>query len=226
MPDADPEPAPTGGFTPEHGFTNDTRSTKAGVEKIFSGPSGARRWSREVEALQRFAGTGYPPQLVDRSRSELRVVTRLIRGVNGAEILRAPQSTEAEGLMRSAGRVLEDLGRDGVVHGDFGPQNLLVTDEGVRVIDWEWCGALTDPDLDAFWFDFIVRYHYPHAASLLPTFWRACGHDPDPRRGRDVLLSAFGIRVAECSPGSPAIDSWRTRRDWVMQRFAELGPMT
>jgi hypothetical protein len=67
----------------------------------------------------------------------------------------------------TAGEALE--GRAGFAHGDFAPWNLLRTDDGWVVVDWEaaWDGAPPFFDL----FHYVVQAHWllrrPHAGELL-----------------------------------------------------------
>jgi hypothetical protein len=68
-----------------------------------------------------------------------------------------------------------------LVHGDYGPNNVLL-DPAARhvtaVVDWEWAHA-GDPLEDLAWCEWIVRMHHPGHLSALRH-----GRDRAPQRAR------------------------------------------
>lgn len=78
-----------------------------------------------------------------------------------------------------------------IVHGDFGPQNMLVSFEGntvLAVFDWEWAhlGAAIE---DLAWTEWIVRTHHPHRVSCLDELFAGYGTRPAwSERKAEMLL--------------------------------------
>jgi len=106
-----------------------------------------------------------------------------------------------------------DLGGTGpvLVHGDFGPQNLLLDLDAGRVtgvLDWEFAHR-GDGVEDLAWAEWIVRMHHPQAIDDLDHLFVGAGarrpwserHDSMLRRVRDLLAESTS------SSSSP----WRAR---------------
>lgn len=53
-----------------------------------------------------------------------------------------------------------------LIHGDYGPHNILLTQESLFVIDWEWAGW-GNPLQDVAWVVWFVGLHYPQWSSEL-----------------------------------------------------------
>nr|WP_199849249.1 phosphotransferase [Streptomyces acidiscabies] len=78
------------------------------------------------------------------------------------------------------------------VHGDFGPQNLLVTPDGVTafaVIDWEsaYLGTVVE---DLAWAEWIIRTHHPHLLLCLDELFVGYGARPAWSEWRAAMLRA------------------------------------
>jgi tRNA A-37 threonylcarbamoyl transferase component Bud32 len=136
---------PSGDAPPRlpHGYTNATftepraRSGEPTVVKRYLGPDREERVGREVWALQALAGRFPVPHLLEHDTS--RIVVGYLAGVPGQELLermpvpvlyevgRAARRLHGTDLGESAG----NLGEGTVlVHGDFGPQNMLFDASG------------------------------------------------------------------------------------------------
>ena len=64
-----------------------------------------------------------------------------------------------------------------LVHGDFGPQNLLLdpeTAEPTALVDWEFA-HIGDPVEDMAWAEWIVRTHHPDVVPALPALFEGFG---------------------------------------------------
>jgi hypothetical protein len=136
-----------------HGYTNATSlagaTTVEGrtVVKRYLGPDAVRRRVCEVRALTILAGRFPVPPLIESDDSH--VVLGFLPGSPGQEILEERPHEVLFGVGR-AGRALHelDLGAayevsDGsvLVHGDFGPQNMLfdnATLQMTALVDWEF----------------------------------------------------------------------------------------
>ena len=67
-----------------------------------------------------------------------------------------------------------------LVHGDFGPQNLLLdpsTVEPTALLDWEFA-HIGDPVEDVAWAEWIVRTHHPDLVPALPALFDGYGAEP------------------------------------------------
>jgi aminoglycoside phosphotransferase (APT) family kinase protein len=64
-----------------------------------------------------------------------------------------------------------------LVHGDYGPNDLLLDPAAGRVtavLGWEWARA-GDPVADLAWCEWIVRTHPRAQAAAIGGFWAAYG---------------------------------------------------
>lgn len=79
------------------------------------------------------------------------------------------------------GRRVQPAARRALVHTDAGSGNVIVGDDGPRLIDWQ-CPAIGDPAEDLF-------------AFLSPAFQVLYGHEPLDPAERDACLDAYGERA-------------------------------
>ncbi|MEU8353256.1 phosphotransferase [Streptomyces sp. NPDC048845] len=111
-----------------------------------------------------------------------------------------------------------------LVHGDFGPQNVLLdprTFEVTAVVDWEFA-HLGDPVEDLAWCEWIVRTHHPEHRTALGHFFRAYGGKvpPWPVRRAAMLTRCETLRrfCDRWEPNGPGARSWQGRAaataDW------------
>lgn len=123
-----------------HGYTNATRTDGDVVTKAYVGPDSLIRRQREVDSLRCLAGCFPVPDLVACEPGLL--TTRLVRGRHGQELI-------AEGLvdqvLATCGRSLRALQSldvpqgaamrvaGVVVHGDFGPNNMILSADGTQL---------------------------------------------------------------------------------------------
>jgi len=66
------------------------------------------------------------------------------------------------------------------VHGDYGPNNVLLdaaAGQVIAVLDWEWA-RVGDPVEDLAWCEWIVRMHHPEHVGALSSLFDAYGHRP------------------------------------------------
>ncbi len=212
----------------KHGYTNRTVSTDGVVRKHFRGVDAEDRAQREAAAL-RWARHHLPvPVLLTQRRLELDL--RFVVGRHGQDAIdRAPRSVlrRCGELARRVGSLpppdlLRDRG-DGtvVVHGDFGPQNLLLDDrlrKVVALLDWERV-RLGDPVEDLAWAEWIVRRHHPAAVAHLDALFDGYRHEPAWHdRHRAMLASCREHLVqAERLDDHDVTAEWRDRMDWTEQ---------
>lgn len=209
-----------------HGYTNRTVRSGPVVTKEYQGPDAATRCAREAAALNALAGTLPVPPLIETV--DTRVSMELMAGVPGQDLIDAGL---ASGVMRACGRmlrciqaadpslVLGDAQPAGVlVHGDYGPNNVLLDPAAVRVsavVDWEWVHA-GDPVEDLAWCEWIVRMHHPGHVGALGDLFEGYGHRPAwAERQRAMLaMCRAQLRLGErWEPGGDLVRLWRDRLD-------------
>ena len=184
-----------------HGCTNATSSDRGLVRKRYLGPDAPARRHAEVTALRHLAGALPVPAL--RLDEVGEIATALVPGRPGQELLElAP-----EAVLRSVGRTAAHVHRvdttalagalgpaEGgavLVHGDFGPQNLLLdpdTFEVSGIVDWEFA-HLGDGVVDLAWAEWIVRTHHPHLVDALPSLFDGYGAEPAWNRRHAAMVA-------------------------------------
>ncbi|MFB4421339.1 phosphotransferase [Streptomyces sp. QL37] len=110
------------------------------------------------------------------------------------------------------------------MHGDFGPNNVLLdpgTFEVTAVVDWEFA-HLGDPVEDLAWCEWIVRTHHPGHRHALGHFFCAYGGEvpPWPARRAAMLARCETLRqfCERWEPGGRGVRLWQARAaataDW------------
>lgn len=103
-----------------------------------------------------------------------------------------------------------------LVHGDFGPNNVLLDGSGAEVtavLDWEWA-HLGDPVEDLAWCEFIVRMHHPAAAPAVNDFFAAYGSLPAWTATQHEILRRCRELADWCElwqPGGDGVREWERR---------------
>lgn len=209
-----------------HGYTNATSTDGRRVVKRYLGPDAAERQSAETLALTRLAGRLPMPRLLAQTGG--RIELGWIAGVPGQERL----ETHPEQVLYVAGetaRMLLGIAVDSVpglphraggevlVHGDFGPQNLLLdsdTGQPTAIVDWEFA-HIGDRLTDIAWAEWILRTHHPHLLGALPSLY--AGYQERP--GWPERQAAMLARCAELlnfvrrwsAPDDAAVRQWQRR---------------
>ncbi|MFD9500440.1 phosphotransferase family protein [Streptomyces sp. NPDC060035] len=134
----------------KHGYTNHTLGDGVVVEKAYQGPDAELRRDREYELLTWLQGLlPVPPE---RAAGAGALTLGFVTGVPGPELLDAGHAAavleSCGGLLRrihetapSGPAVGEPEAGKVLVHGDFGPHNLLLdplTFQVTAVVDWEF----------------------------------------------------------------------------------------
>jgi tRNA A-37 threonylcarbamoyl transferase component Bud32 len=208
----------------KHGYTNDTVGDGAVVEKQYAGPDADLRRAREHTVLSELQGRLPVPPVRELTSETLRL--GFVRGTPGQELLDAGY---ADAVLASCGEILgrihattvaglpKNLAGDTLVHGDFGPNNLLLdpkTFAVTAVVDWEFA-HYGDPVEDLAWCEWIVRMHHPDRIEALAAFF---GAYPGDVPGWPVRQAAMVARCEELElfcdrwdPGGTAVALWQTR---------------
>jgi tRNA A-37 threonylcarbamoyl transferase component Bud32 len=211
-----------------HGYTNLTTLEGGRVIKRYAGPDAALRRDAEVRALTALAGRFPVPAAIGQDDSQLTL--SFVPGVPGQEILEQRPHDVLFAVGR-AGRALHGLdvsatyeivGGAVLVHGDFGPQNMVFdakTLQPAAVVDWEFAHP-GDAVEDLAWAEWIIRTHHPRLIDSLGTMFEGYGgaHPggsgmPRCSRNADGPLTSFVAgreptrHRSRCGSGG-----WRLRR--------------
>jgi Ser/Thr protein kinase RdoA (MazF antagonist) len=210
-----------------HGYTNFTHTTRGVVVKRYAGPDADLRQHAEVTALRHVAGALPVPALV---REEAGLIgTEYVTGIPGQELLERVPDAVLRSVGRAAARLhaldvtgLSSLGPlpaagSVLVHGDFGPQNMLfdeVTVEATAIVDWEFA-HLGDGVVDLAWAEWIVRTHHPRLVGSLPALFEGYGREPawDRRHAAMIAKCEWALDFAQRwdPENEPARTLWHDR---------------
>lgn len=111
-----------------------------------------------------------------------------------------------------AGTIRADTGvREGFVHGDFAPVNVIVGDDAeiLALVDFEHA-HVGDRLEDAAWWSWVVRHHHPDAwVASWPTFCAAAGIDRS-----DHQATLRGLMLRQLERRAESAPDRRSRRRW------------
>jgi Ser/Thr protein kinase RdoA (MazF antagonist) len=199
-----------------HGYTNDTHGDGSVVIKRYTGPGAETRRSTERAMLGRLAGGAVPvPALLADPPGALHLAH--VRGRHGQDLIDAGHAVP---VLRSCGETLRrlqsvDAAAPGavLVHGDFGPNNMLFDPDTfavTAVLDWEWSRP-GHPIEDVAWCEWIVRTHHPAAAGALDHFFAGYGRRPPWADRQAAAAARCRELLALFAPGTPGARQWRQR---------------
>jgi len=212
-----------------HSYTNRTLGDGATVVKCYQGPGALTRFQHEHAVLNVLQGRLPVPPVLGSEEGCLTM--RFMSGIHGQELLETGRGGR---VLRACGTTLQrihqlDTGeiaaalasRAGegqvLVHGDYGPQNVLLNPATLRitaVLDWEWA-HIGDPVEDLAWCEWIVRMHHPRQVSLLGAFFDAYGGAIRPWPDRHAfMLQRCRSLLDLChrqEPGGPGEAQWAHR---------------
>lgn len=211
-------------FVVKHGYTNRTERHGSAVRKTYAGPDADLRQAAEHHALVTLRGRIPVPPLTATGPDWLE--TGFVDAVHGQDLI---DTGRARSVLTECGQVLRRLHRldprlldpaasadQVLVHGDFGPNNLLFdrnANHVLAVVDWEFSGV-GDAITDIAWCEWIVRMHHRDAASELPAFFDAYGAKPPWSLRLDAMvhrcrwLEDFTNRW---EPDGPGVALWQQR---------------
>lgn len=218
----------------EHGYTNATQRSGRWVDKRYLGPAATDRRETERLVLTRLQGHFPVPEVRAGSTDDsLRIA--FVPGVHGQDML---VNGDPGKVLSLCGRTLAQLhSLDPVqlgyspsdpahrmVHGDYGPQNILLDESGtavVAVLDWEFF-RLGDPVDDVGMAEWVIRTHHPEFTGRLDSFYEGYGAKPDwPVRKNAMLMACRRFREFCVSWEDPAAVALWDQRIEATERFTE-----
>jgi tRNA A-37 threonylcarbamoyl transferase component Bud32 len=199
-----------------HGYTNQSWLDGELVVKQYQGVDAADRLRIEVAALARVAGVVPAPDVVEVDPARGRAAMRFVPGRHGQELVDEGHTAQ---VLVTAGRTLRrlDEGLPGFVHGDYGPQNLLLDPgslEVVAVLDWEFAHDGNRIE-DLAWAEWIVRLHHADAVQYLPALFEGYGWRPAWALRHAVMLQRCSQLSDICARNGDqaAAEMWRSREE-------------
>jgi aminoglycoside phosphotransferase len=210
----------------KHGYTNATATDGRTVVKRFLGPDAEIRQHNEVVALTALAGVLPVPPVVSAADGELTL--GLADGRPGQELLEEQPERVLHAVGRLARRlaavdlaqvVALDAAPNGtvLVHGDFGPQNVLLdpaTVEPTSLLDWEFA-HIGDPVEDVAWAEWIVRTHHADLVPALSALFDGYGAEPPwPVRQESMIEKCrwlLGFTRRWPGGGNAGVELWQRR---------------
>jgi aminoglycoside phosphotransferase (APT) family kinase protein len=104
---------------------------------------------------------------------------------------------------------------DVIVHGDFGPQNMMFLLDPIRVsgvLDWELAHVGSAVE-DLAWAEWIIRTHHPGAVQDLPELFAGSGlsFGWSDRQAAMVRQCSHHLAYCETSGFGTAASEWRRR---------------
>jgi aminoglycoside phosphotransferase (APT) family kinase protein len=164
-----------------HGYTNHTSGDMAVVIKTYHGPDAFVRLARECEVLKYLRGRMPVPEIHATLPGQLAM--EFVPGAHGQDLIEqghaGPVLRACGGLLRALHAIpladLEPSASAGqvLVHGDFGPNNVLLdptTFTVTALLDWEFA-HLGESVEDLAWCEWIIRAHHPHDRGDLGEFF-------------------------------------------------------
>ena len=215
-----------------HGYTSDTTGDGVVVVKRYAGPGAEVRRELERAVLGRLQGLLPVPPVLDGAE----VTLGFVHGAHGQDLMDAGRATQ---VLHAGGRVLARIHElspaeilpgsraesgEVLVHGDFGPNNLLFDPETLEiaaVLDWEWAHSGHRIE-DLAWCEWIVRMHHPAQTGALDAFFAGYGDRPSWADRQTAMLVRCGRLVDFCErwePEGDGVREWQTRlratADWT-----------
>jgi tRNA A-37 threonylcarbamoyl transferase component Bud32 len=217
-----------------HGYTNLTRRLADRIEKRFEGADAITRAKREFAGLTGLHGRYPVPEVLEFDPSAPSLLLREVVGRHGQELIEQGHSAV---VLRVTGTQLAKLqvidpavvpGLEGtgdvIVHGDFGPQNILYSVDAsdvAGVVDWEMA-HIGSPIEDLAWSEWIIRMHHPDAHDDLSELFAASGLKFDWSDRQDWMLRQCRdyLDYCEASEFDEGVAEWKRRLD-VTGRWQE-----
>ena len=205
-----------------HGYTNDTQGDGVMVVKRYQGGyDEALRRATEMAVLERLPVSLPVPRVIAAPEGALHL--QHLPGLHGQDLI---DEGLARPVLRACGETLRRLQQVDVstvfpdttagtgwvvVHGDYGPNNMLFDPDTFRVtglLDWEWARP-GDPIDDLAWCEWIVRRHHPGAVDALDELFGGYGVRPSWARRQQAAAAKCESFVDRFRAGPAA-----ARRKW------------
>ena len=172
--------------------------------RVAGGDKGIHFYSVNVsDALDALDRTAVEPRTAEALRARLHALRE-----------RAPERAEA----------LAAAGPDTLLHGDLWPSNVIVSGDGVRLVDWDEVGV------GPYGFDLstlLLRFPVARRPAILGVYARAVGRLagwelPPPAELHSIFETAAQARLASLLVWSIAAAAEEGDSDWLAERLASI----
>lgn len=214
-----------------HGYTNHTRRVGTRIEKTYVGRHRFDRARCEHACLSGLAGRLPVPTVLGHDPTVPQLTLSVRPGQHGQDLIDRGRAAAALRLVGATWAALQQVpasvvpelagGGSVIVHGDFGPQNLLFDlelDRVTGVLDWEFAHR-GEPVEDLAWAEWIVRAHHADAVGDLGALYVAAGSMPPWHERHDAMLRRVRSLFAEAE-GTASEARWRHRLE-LTERWVE-----
>ncbi len=163
------------------------------------------------------------PEVVERDPAVPLLIVRDVSGAHGQDMIDAGRAAQVLRLLGSLLVSLQQVSPSAVpglvgtgpvlVHGDFGPQNVLIEHDRITaLVDWEFA-HIGQPVEDLAWAEWIVRMHHPDAVDALPELLDASGLGIgwSARHRAMVARCEELMRISQAARSVDTFDLWRDR---------------
>jgi hypothetical protein len=205
-----------------HGYTNHSRRLARHVEKTYIGPHRFENAHREMACLSSL-GDHLPVATVMEADTAIpQLSLTVMPGDHGQDLIDGGHARTVlqligvalNAIQRLPFSLVPELDGEGpvIVHGDFGPQNMLFDLDAGRVtglLDWEFAHH-GDAIEDLAWAEWIVRMHHPDAVDALDSLFLGARRRPSWTKRHDEMLRRVRQHLAE-SERTEEPSPWRER---------------
>ena len=219
-----------------HGYTNRTSRQGKTVLKQYHGPGAPQRWQVEAAVLNHLQDKFPVPKILN-ANIKGGIQTTWMYGSHAQDLLEKEENGPV--VMAALGDLLKTLqafpidalkgeipgSGDCLVHGDFGPQNLILqqkTQKPAAMLDWEWA-HLGSPVEDLAWVEWFIRMHHQKQLKHLAIFFDHYGDLPEweERKAAMAAQCKRHIEFARMLKNRKAIQIWSNRLV-ITNRFNRL----
>lgn len=208
-----------------YGYTNSTRLENRIVVKTYSGADSQSRFLTELVMYQQLQNMPFMPELVGYDKDALTISMRYVESRHAQDLL----EEYCDIVLFSLGKLARELqlvkidtiveskrnAPDVLVHGDFGPQNLLFAPESFSepyLVDWEWA-HFGDRFEDIAWAEWIIRMHYDSNQQMIASLYKGFGIVPLWEARRELMIRKCEkiLDFAKRDDNTQAISTWIDR---------------
>ncbi|WP_161557034.1 phosphotransferase family protein [Paenibacillus amylolyticus] len=153
----------------------------------------------------------------DDQETELPVIMKSAVAVDGLKFM-------PTGIKSMAKEVLSipDHGEQTLIHGDYGPHNVMLCNDSMFILDWEWAGW-GNPLFDVAWVVWFVHLHYPNMAKELSgAFLSTYTEHTNVQITHDLIRAYATSKVIQImnriKNAHPDVQKeWLRRLEWTLQ---------
>jgi thiamine kinase-like enzyme len=109
-----------------------------------------------------------------------------------------------------------------LIHGDFGPHNIIYSNDNIVAIDWEWAGW-GNPLQDIAWVVWFVHLHYPNLCNELSNIFLKAYYSNKTIQITEETIKAFLVnkiinilRLIK-TEDNDAKNEWNKRLEWTIE---------